>query len=194
MRAAYKFLAAGATSPFTGFRWPGVGVWVVAPADREPAWVFACRKTDLPCWLEHELWRIELGEPVRERAHQLTAPRARLAGRVEAWNPELRRRYAEACAWRARELAQRALPPELCERIARTDDLAALAAAARGAAWHGAAAAYLADASALARNGEAAAASYLTCLLAGAAGGARAFEAERAWQARWLAEHLALEP
>ncbi len=194
MRAAYKFLGAGAISPFTGFRWPEVGAWVVAPADHEPAWVFACRRSDLPYWLDRELWRIELDEPVREGRHQLSAWRARLTGRVEAWNPELRTGYAEACARRACELAVPALPAELHEQIARRDDPAEVAAAVRGASVCSDVAGYLADAAGLARNDDAAAASYMACMLAAAVGGgAAAFEAERAWQARWLSEHLSLD-
>ncbi len=193
MRTAYKFLAPGAVSPFTGFRWPGGGTWVAAPADREQAWVFACRREDLPYWLERELWRIELDEPVREGPHQLSAPRARLAGRIEAWNAEVRRSYAEACSQRARDLALPALPPELRERIARLDDPAELVSAAQETAVPGAVAGYLADASALARGGNPAAASYITCMLAAAvSGSAAAFEAERARQAQWLSEHLSL--
>ncbi len=194
MRTAYKFLAPGAVSPFTGFRWPEVGTWVAAAPERDQAWVFACRRDDLPYWLDRELWRIELQEPVREGPHPLSAARARLAERIEAWNAVARRGYAEACSRRARDLALPALPPEWRERIARLDDPAELAAAAQGTAAPPAAAGYLADSSALARGGDAAAASYMTCMLATVvSGSAAAFEGERAWQARWLSEHLSLD-
>ena len=33
---AFKFLAAGARAPFTGYRWPAPGAWVSAPAGYEP--------------------------------------------------------------------------------------------------------------------------------------------------------------
>ncbi len=195
MRSAYKFLAAGARSPFTGLRWPEAGTWVSAPGDREATWVFACRREDLPYWVDGELWRIELDGPVREARHQISAPRARLAARIEAWSAELGRRYAEACARHARDAALPALPAALRERIAPLDDPGELAAAVQGAPAASAIAGYLGDAAAMARDDHPAAASYLACMLAASVrGGAAGFEAERAWQARWLSEHLALDP
>ena len=76
MRTAYKFLAPGGVSPFTGFRWPGAGTWVSAPDEREEHWIFACRDRDLPYWLDEELWRVELDAPVREARYQIASPRA----------------------------------------------------------------------------------------------------------------------
>jgi hypothetical protein len=76
---AHKFLAQGEVSPFTGFRWPGPGAWVNAQVVRVDAWVHACRPGDLPYWLDDELWRIELDDPVREARYQVASPRARPA-------------------------------------------------------------------------------------------------------------------
>jgi hypothetical protein len=167
---------------------------VSAPGDREAAWVFACRSDDLPYWVDRELWLIQLAGPVREARRRDLVPRARLAARIEAWSPEVHRRYAVACARHARDLALPALPAGLSDRIARLDDPVALAAAMHAAPEPSAVAGYLGDTAALAGKGDPAAASYLACLVAGAVrGDAAGFHAERAWQARWLSEQLALD-
>lgn len=192
MRIAYKFLEPGAVSPFTRFEWPG-GAWVSAPADREASWIFACRRGDLPYWIAPELWRIELGDPVREGRHQLSASRARLLGRVDAWNAALARDFARACALRARDLALPALPVALREDLARLDDLNALAAAVSAGPDRSAFGEYLGDAAVNADQGDAAATAYVASMLAATVGaGEAAFEGERAWQARWLSDRLRL--
>jgi hypothetical protein len=190
---AYKFLAPGSISPFTGFRWPGAGVWVSAPAGSD-TWVRACRRGDLPHWLDEELWRIELEEPVLEGRYQIASPSARLVARVVAWHDALRLEYAEACALRARDLALPHLPPALRGALRDEGDLRVLEGAKDAAGPSSAAAGYLSDAARVALRARPAAASYVACTLAATIGGLPAFEAERAWQARWLAERLALEP
>ncbi len=192
MTNAFKFLAAGSTSPFTGFRWPAAGVWVSA-AGEEASWVFACGQTHLPYWVNTELWRIELDDPVCEGRYQVSAARGRLTGRVEAWDDQLRRRYARACAARARELALPALPMAVRDRVAATEEPAEIAAAVHTSSTGSAMAGYLGDAAASAQGDDPAAVSYIACVVAASVGGGQQdFEAERAWQARWLAEHLAL--
>jgi hypothetical protein len=189
---AYKFLAEGAVAPFTGFRWPRPGEWVEAPPAPD-RWVHACRARDLPHWLDEELWSIELGGPLRESRYQVASPRARLVARVAGWDPALRREYARACALRARELALPHLAASLREALAGLDDLASIAAAARRADRGDHAAQYVRDAAAFAKDGPAVV-SYIAATLAShLGGGLAAFEAERAWQARWLAERLGLE-
>lgn len=193
MRTAYKFLAAGSVSPFTAFRWPGVGVWVTAPADGEASWVFGCRRGDLPYWLEHELWTIELDEPARESRYQISAPRGRLVRRLERWDDESRREYSIACALHARELALPALPSDLASRVARIADPDEIAEVIGGVSNPSAVVGYLKDATADAKR-DAAATSYIACILAATLGGGQdSFEAERAWQARWLSERLFLD-
>jgi hypothetical protein len=192
---AYKFLARGAVSPFTGFRWPRPSEWVLAPPAREDAWVHACRVGDLPYWLDDELWRIELWEPVRAARYQIASARARLEARIEPWDPTLGREYARACALRARDLALPHLAAPLRRTLERIDDAAALGAAVERSGSRAAAAGYLGDAARSATAGQPATASYVACVLAASVGdGLPAFEAERAWQARWLAERLDLEP
>jgi hypothetical protein len=189
---AFKFLGAGAVAPYTDFRWPTGGEWVSAPADRADVWIHACRLGDLPYWIHEELWQIELEAPLRETRYQIASPRARLLGRVEAWRPPLAREFAEACAFRARDVALPRLPPAVRDAIAATVDLGAIAMAAAGPGTPSAG--YLADTARYAQRGFPAAASYIAAVLASSLGGGLdAFEAERAWQARWLAEQLGLD-
>jgi hypothetical protein len=188
---AFKFLGAGAVAPYTEFRWPIGGEWVNAPVDRAGVWIHACRLGDLPYWIDEELWRIELEVPVREARYQIASPHGRLLGRIAGWNPPLARKFAEACAWRARDVALPRLPAHMRDAIAGSADLGAIAAGA-GAAGS-LPAAYLSDTAKYARRGLPAMTSYIAAVLASSLGGGLdAFEAERAWQARWLAQQLGL--
>ncbi len=190
---AYKFLARGAVSPFTGFRWPGPGEWVRTPADREEAWVHACRRSDLPYWLDDELWEVELEEPAREGRYQIASPRARLLARTEGWDPALGCKYARACALRTRDLALPHLGSPLRDELRGTDDLQAIADAIRRAGPPSRIAAFVSDAADNALQVGPAPTSYIACVLASTLGGGLpAFEGERAWQARWLAARLCL--
>jgi hypothetical protein len=189
---AFKFLGAGAVAPYTGFRWPIRGEWVNAPVDRADVWIHACRPGDLPYWIDDELWRVELDPPLRETRYQIASARGRLRGRVEGWGPPLARKFAEACAWRARDVALPGLPPALRDAIAGAADLSAIAvgAAAPGSLQ----CAYLAETAKNAQQGLPALTSYISAVLASSIGGGlAAFEAERAWQARWLVAQLGLD-
>lgn len=189
---AYKFLAKGAVAPFTGFRWPATNVWVAAP-DRQDAWIYACRRGDLPYWLNDELWRIELDGPVRESRYQVASPRARLLGRVDGWTPSLGAEYARACILHARDSVLPHVGPELRQALQGLDDPQAIAAAVQRAGSPSRSVAYLADAASWVQYGPASA-SYAAVRLAASLGdGLSSFEAERAWQAGWLAQRLALE-
>lgn len=108
---AFKFLRSGRTGPFSAFRWPEPGVWVEAPRRLATcrSGVHGCRIQDLPWWLAEELWEIELGGAIEIDAHKVVASRGRLRGQIEAWTPACAQRYAEACAWRARDRAVQAL-------------------------------------------------------------------------------------
>jgi hypothetical protein len=100
---AYKFLAAGAVAPFTGYQWRP-GEWVeAATADPCRQGVHACRTRDLPIWLDDELWEVELDGAVVEQERKLVAERGRLARRIEAWTPDLAHEFGRACARRTRE-------------------------------------------------------------------------------------------
>jgi hypothetical protein len=190
---AYKFLAEGAVSPFTRFRWPAPGEWVGAPAGRDDAWVHACRRGDLPYWLDDELWRVELADPVRETRYQIASPQARLVSVVAGWDQALGREYARACALRARDLALRHVTRALRDALDGLDDLQAIADAVQAAGSASIAAGYVFDAANNALHVGPATTSYIACMLASTLGrGLGAFEAEREWQARWLAERLGL--
>jgi len=64
--SAFKFLADGSISPFTGLRRPANGTWMSAAVEQEASWVFPCRARDLPYWVDAELWRVELEGPAPE--------------------------------------------------------------------------------------------------------------------------------
>jgi hypothetical protein len=188
---ALKFLATGAVAPYTGFRW-SCGEWVTAPADRSDVWIHACRPADLPYWLDEELWRLELDAPLRETRYQIASPRGRLLERVEAWDGSLARAFTHACAWHARDVALPQLAPALRDAVARAASLEAILSidVARGSL----AGAYLADVVKWEQRGLPAMTSYVSAVLASSSGGGlAAFESERAWQARWLADRLRLE-
>ena len=191
---AYKFLAAGGVAPFTGFRWLPAGEWVSAAPERAELWIHACRVRDLPHWLDEELWRIELEEPVREDRYQVASPRGRLLARVEAWDGRMASAYAEACAGHARELAVPHLAPALRDALAGAADLEGIASAVSRAGPGVRIAALVADAARNALHVGPATTSYIAAVLGSSLGGGlAAFEAERAWQAHWLSERLGLE-
>lgn len=191
---AFKFLARGAVSPFTGFRWPGPGQWVDAPGERAEVWVHACHARDLAHWIDDELWRIELGGGVRETRYQVAAARGRLVQRVEGWTPALAAEYGRACALHARDVALPHLPPGLRDRLAAAADLEGVAAEVGAEGTPPRLAALVADAATWARLYGPASGSYAAATVAlVAGGGVPAFEAERTWQAGWLAERLGLE-
>jgi hypothetical protein len=194
---AYKFLAAGRTGPFTGYVWPE-REWVDAPSSREGAGVHACRIADLPWWIDHELWRVELSGPVVERETQIEARRGRLANRVAAWDVRVLAEFAVHGALRTRDLAVLALGDAglRCEALARAgtlheirDGLEALPALSGVPAEM---AAYAREACARALDGAAASATHMAAVAAVALRGPSGFAAERALQSRWIAGRCGL--
>ncbi len=206
---AYKFLAAGATGPFTGFRWPvpelaRPGAWVEAADGRADHGVHACCPDDLAFWQDVELWRVELADPVAAGQRQVVSARGRLLERVPAWNEELARSFGEACAWRARDRSVAALRMsglhEEAELLARCTSLTGLHATSRELSSRGGLpadlAAYLTEAIDFLLAGDSPCSTYISARSAVVASGGREseFAAERQGQARWLAERLGLEP
>jgi hypothetical protein len=117
-RVYWKFLRAGAVSPFTGFTWV-VGQWVTSEENTAcAAGIHACRAGDLPYWLTDELWRIDLGGPVVEGEHKVVAQRARLLERVDGWTAGTARLFATACVGRAAEHAAAELRTAGCDEAA----------------------------------------------------------------------------
>jgi hypothetical protein len=103
----YKFLAAGAVGPFSGFRWPARGEWVETglPLEACRRGVHAAELEELPEWLSDELWSVELGGEISRSNGLVVAERGRLVERVDAWDGDAAREFAAACAQRLRERA-----------------------------------------------------------------------------------------
>jgi hypothetical protein len=165
---AYKFLDLGATSPFTGFRWTlpdaGPGAWVEAPVEPCRSGIHACRRDDLPLWLGRVLYEVELDGEIVDEPAKLVASRARLLRRVDAWDDRLRDAYTRMCADRAHDLAV-GMSPRLADW-----DVVIEPSTAEGPALLG----------------------FVVARIAEERGGPAAYRQERARQARWLAERLAL--
>jgi hypothetical protein len=165
---AFKFLRAGAVARFSGFEWPlpddGPGEWVEAVPARCATGVHACRAGQLPYWLDDELWEIELDGQVLELGHKLVAQRGRLDRRVDEWDEQVLNEFARACLDRLGESAG--------------DD----SVVAR----------YEADARRFLAAGEPAFAAFVAARWADLDGGLASYEGERAWQAGWLVDRLAL--
>ena len=200
---AYKFLRAGRIGPFSGFHWPEPGMWVRAADDDVAACrtgIHACRAQDLPWWLADELWEIELDDEVQVDEHKILARAGRLGLRIEGWTPACADRYAQACAWRARDRAIQALTRTKHEQAASRlaacttlDEVRVEAAQlaeqlpdtrisltiARGGAVR-------------ALTGAPATSAYIAAHAAMRLDGHAAYTAERDWQARWLVEQLGL--
>jgi hypothetical protein len=201
---AYKFLKAGRVGPFSGFRWPEPGEWVQATTGPVlcRAGIHACRAQDLPWWLGEELWVVELAGDARLEEHKIVAPAGRLRSRVGRWTPARAQEYADACAWRARDRAVQALMraghPDAADSVAQSTALDALLVLARRLAAElpdGRINLTIAgDGAFRALTGAAPTSAYIAAHAALRVDGPAAYAAERAWQARWLVEHLGLEP
>jgi hypothetical protein len=171
--------------------------------------VHACAVHHLPWWLDAELWVIDLDDPVVDHGRVLLARRGRLIERVEGWDGEAARAFSEACAWHARDLAISALvefgrhtegeqlracatttalfdaAKRLADRLPHPlgDTVGYCAETAMAVDWGNAN--LVAFGAALAAASDAQRPGHLLTP-------ASAVRAERAWQAAWLAEDLAL--
>jgi len=206
---AYKFLARGGVSPLSGVAWPPPsgttpGAWVAAsPASGPELWIHGCRPSDLPYWIDLELWRVELSDPVRPVLHEVQAERGRLLERIDGWALESRREFTLQCVLRTAGFAAEALQQDGRDSDARAlsscetlDDFAAAAKTLgqkplpdRCRHFLG----YCGDAAFWSRTGEARCVPYIASI---AAADLRrdpaAMEDERAWQARWLCGRLGI--
>lgn len=208
----WKFLRAGGVSPFAGHVWEP-GQWVTATgADACQAGVHACRAADLPYWLNVELWRFELAEPVSLAEHKIVSARARAVARVPEWDAEAAAELALACAARtaghaageltdghlddeARRLAEvtSAAPPAVWIKVAQD---CAEAANARGARQAIKLCEYVLDAVDALQRYPVASTAYIAARAANqrsSAEEADPYRAERAWQADWLVRRLGLD-
>jgi hypothetical protein len=208
---AYKFLARGAVGPFTGFAWPAPSAaaparWVEAPDRQEDHGIHACRARDLAFWLDAELWRAELADPVSDGQRQVISPRARLLERIAAWDEAAARGFAEACLWRARDFCAAAFRGESAVDARPLDgattvlELRSAARAVCAARPSGALApalcGYLAEAVDFLEAGDPACSAYISARSAVVAerGDEDAFGAEREQQGLLLARRLRLLP
>jgi hypothetical protein len=200
---AYKFLAPGAVGVFSGFHWPqptggAPGSWVEAGGGTQRCrrGIHACRVSDLPWWLGPELWEAELDGTIVDYAHKVAAPRGRLLRRIEDWTAQVRCEYVHACAWRARARALEAIDGDGARRLRTCTTLDAMQSTARELADSTPSArialTMAADGAATAIGELPAMGAYVAAHAARVAGGAAAIDAERRWQADWLAERLGL--
>ena len=207
---AYKFLRPRAIAPFSGRRWP-------VPSNGAPGeWVrdgvYACEPLHLPLWIWEELWEVELGGEVEAHDQKLRARQARLVRRVEPWSPDGAKAFARACAARAAHHAAEPLRaaghpdaaavledgsdlPRVRELTAELwDRLPEKARIPMGMASDGALRALTATESGdhyVAAHGGAVSA-YIAAMTALRVAGRERHDAERAWQADWLARTLEL--
>jgi len=170
----YGFLGEGAVAFLSGFRWPQPvdgepGRWVRAGTDAPREVVRGVPVEHLPWWLDDELWELELAGSLVVDGRAVSADRARLLRRVDAWTSEAAAELVAACQQRVRETA---LEDYADDVVLYAEDAGRPAAAA-------AVAAYIA-AHALA-GGEKDATGYEA-----------AFERERRWQVDWLKRRLQL--
>jgi hypothetical protein len=197
---AYKFLRPGAVGPFSGFAWPA-GEWVTAGDAPVPcrAGIHGCRPAHLPWWLQEELWLTEFAEPVTVAGRKIVGERARLVGRVTAWDEQTATQFGVVCAQRARDHAAYALDRAgagaAALRLRNCDTPRQVSELAAGLEVPGEtriAVMMAGDGATRAITGPTATAAYIAAHAAREVGGPAAMTAERAWQADWLARHLRL--
>jgi hypothetical protein len=123
------------------------------------------RPAALPKWMTEELWRVELAEDEEVGGGIVLARRGRLVERIDGWDDETAREYAEACV---RHLPQGG-SDIVRTRAADTAAAAAVVVAGGAAASVGYCAAHAAESD--------------------SPGG---YERERLRQAAWLADRLGL--
>lgn len=199
---AYKFLRAGRFGPFSDFRWPEPGNWVRVdgPAAACRRGIHACRVSDLTWWLAEELWEIELDGDPQPDEHKLIARAGRLRSHIEAWTPTCATEYGHACAWRARDRAVQALQSAghrqpaahlaACPTLEHARQLARELANRLPDTRISLTIAH--DGAVRALTGAAPTSAYIAAHAAKRIDGASGYDAERAWQAHWLAQRLGL--
>jgi hypothetical protein len=206
----WKFLRPGRLSPFARYPWPAPGQWVEVP-DVVPCrqGVHACRRADLPYWLLDELWQVELDGTVVSTPTKVAAQRGRLVDRVDAWNPDTAREFGWACVARtaghavaeldaaglaepAADLGRAMAGPPQPRQVTEAATRAAQTAEAAGqdtASWLSA---YLVEAVGVLATEPVAAVAYIAVRAARQRSVPADPDAERDWQADWLARRLNL--
>lgn len=108
---AHKFLSPGGVGLFSDFTWPSPKVWVESSQSVENCvhGIHALRREHLLEWIDDELWEVELDGKILESGGMLVAERGRLIQRVESWDEDAARSFADACARRSAGFAAEAL-------------------------------------------------------------------------------------
>ncbi|MDQ6616406.1 MAG: zf-HC2 domain-containing protein [Actinomycetota bacterium] len=203
---AYKFLRKGRVSPFSGHVWGSGWLEVDGETSLCQNGVHACRASQLPFWLDDELWVIELDRVEHADEKKVVARAGCLVRQVEAWTPAAARTLARACALRARwhtaealrrsgrdEDARRLMGCRSFRSIAETGQ-SLMAQTGKSLEEIKTAVGYAVDTAEVAalRGYHAAAADMAAYTAFVANGAASAYWAEREWQARWLSSKLGL--
>lgn len=164
---AFKFLAEGGRGIFSDFRWPlpwdgAPGSWVKSglPLQLCISGVHVCGEDDLPYWIDEELWVVELRGEVLAQDRMIIAEEGRLVRKIDGWDPETARSFAEECALRARAAAVETLrsagKDDEAVALESVSDLDSIAGSARAIVRAGApestSVSFAADAAALARG------------------------------------------
>lgn len=208
MSRYWKFLRAGRISPIAGYAWPPAGQWVEAEDTRTCyQGVHSCRVRDLPYWLHEELWEVEYAGAVVEGPFKVIGTRARLVAPVPEWTPGSAQEFALACVARTAEHAAAELTAsgldQLAARLAAAvsgpaDELARTATELSESAGEPAAArmcGYVADGIEALRYGyPVLMVAFIAARTAAERSGTGSDADERAWQSRWLATRLGLDP
>jgi hypothetical protein len=167
---AYKFLAAGAKGPLSGYAWPRPGTWleVDGPLVLCRRGVHLCRSLDLAHWLHDELWEAETQGDQIEGIDCIVVPRARLVRRIDSWSEGGAARFAQACIEHATSL----LPPAAGQNVREFLDDAKLAADAGYFAVSAFSSALAAAKTSPSEDEE------------------KAYRHERVWQAEWITREV----
>jgi hypothetical protein len=145
--------------------------------------IHAARVPTLPYWLAEELWVTELEAPILDEGRMVLGRRGRLIERVAAWSSEAATAFGDDCALQARAMA---------DETRSAGGGRELVSILEG---------YAADSAEFVRVGSAGTAAYVVahaagCLQAGGRISGATYlmgaETERARQACWLADRLAL--
>jgi hypothetical protein len=179
---AYKFLAETGLGRFSEARWPlpeggAPGAWLSAAGPVRPCQqgIHATRVENLPYWLDHQLFQIELEGTLLETESALVAERGRLIRRVDAWNDSAFAALCSFCLQRTAEMFARVTeraPAELARARFFVDEVQMFV-----------------------QMGARATAVYVAAVgahVASALEPEAAYRAERAKQAEFLAAHLGL--
>ncbi len=102
----WKFLEQGMRSPFALTTWPAPLEWIESEGPLQPcrSGIHFCTRDDLSRWVHDELWELEVDGEVQRGFDASVGRRARLVRRIEAWSASAREVLLSASIEHAREL------------------------------------------------------------------------------------------